>query len=265
MGSGYFAPLVASNAATEATEKKFAPISFTDKMTRLEEIYYEARADEWFRRFAVFCRCALAASFLPAGYVKIVGERFAEGLPSNNPLGHYFDALQATGYYYTFIGIAQVIIAILLLIPRTSLLGALMYFPIILNICVLTYATRFEGTRLVTMMVLASLFLLVWDYDRLKHILPFKQPEASIPVSTKPLGKRLRFLFFGACVAVLAVLIIGTAYLYEIGPCNSEEACRNQCAGSENPEACEAFCDCIYIQGQSLDACLLEFDNARGH
>ena len=82
----------------------------------------------WFKRFADFCRIALAASFLPTGIVKIMGERFAEGLPSNNPLGHYFDALYLTGYYYTFIGITQVIIAILLLFRRTSLLGALMYF-----------------------------------------------------------------------------------------------------------------------------------------
>ena len=98
-------------------------------MNRIEEIYYEAKSDKWFQNFAVFCRVALAASFLPAGFVKIMGEQFAEGLPHNNPLGHYFDALLLTGYYYTFIGIAQVIIAILLLIPRTSLLGALMYFP----------------------------------------------------------------------------------------------------------------------------------------
>src|SRR6266436_8007306 len=98
-------------------------------MARMEELYYGAKSDEWFKRFAIFCRIALAASFIPTGYVKIMGERFAAGLPSNNPLGHYFDALYLTGYYYTFIGIAQIIIATLLLIPRTSLLGALMYFP----------------------------------------------------------------------------------------------------------------------------------------
>jgi uncharacterized membrane protein YphA (DoxX/SURF4 family) len=117
-------------------------------MNSIEEIYYEAKSDKWLKGFAVFCRIALAASFIPAGYVKIMGERFAEGLPSNNPLGHYFDALQLTGHYYTFIGITQIIIAILLLIPRTSLIGALMYFPVIMNICVLTYATRFAGTRI---------------------------------------------------------------------------------------------------------------------
>src|SRR3982751_4019550 len=151
-------------------------------MNRIEEIYYEAKADKWFKGFAVFCRIVLAASFIPAGYLKIIGERFAAGLPSNNPLGHYFDALYLTGYYYTFIGVTQIIIAILLLIPRTALLGAMMYFPIIMNICVLTYATRFDGTRLITMVLLACLFLLIWDYDRLKHVLPFKQPGTAPPV-----------------------------------------------------------------------------------
>jgi hypothetical protein len=232
-------------------------------MNRIEEIYYEAKSDKWFKGFAVFCRIALAASFLPAGYVKIIGERFASGLPSNNPLGHYFDALYLTGYYYTFIGIAQIIIAILLLIPRTSLLGALMYFPIIINICVLTYATRFDGTRLVTMMVLASLFLLIWNYDRLKHILPFRQPETDPPVLKKPMGKRLRSIFFGGSIAVLAFIIIGTSYLYEIVPGNSEDECRNQCASSKNPAACEEFCDCIYNKGKPLDSCLAAFNRAK--
>jgi len=232
-------------------------------MNRIEEIYYEAKGDKWFQRFAVFCRIALAASFVPAGYVKIIGERFAAGLPSNNPLGHYFDALHLTGYYYTFIGIAQIIIAILLLIPRTSLLGALMYFPFIVNICVLTYATRFDGTRGVTMMLLASLFLLIWDYDRLKHILPFEQPQADPPVLKKPLGKRLRIIFFGGSFIVLAFIIIGTFYLYEIVPGNSEEEGRNQCGSSKNPAACQVFCDCIYKKGQPLDSCLAAYNKAK--
>jgi hypothetical protein len=231
-------------------------------MNRIEELYHEAKGDKWFKLFAVFCRIALAASFIPSGYVKIMGERFT-GLAPNNPLGHYFDALYLTGYYYTFIGIVQIITAILLLIPKTSLLGALMYFPIIVNICVLTYATRFAGTRIVTIMVLASLFLLIWDYDRLKHILPFKQPDTVPHVSKKPLGKRLRIIFFGGSAGVLAFIIIGTSYLYEIGPGNSEAECRNQCAHSKNPAACEIFCDCIYKQGKPLDSCLAAFNKAK--
>ena len=234
-------------------------------MNRIEEIYYEAKSDKWFKGFAVFCRIALASSFIPTGYVKIMGERFAAGLPSNNPLGHYFDALYLTGYYYTFIGVTQIIIAILLLIPRTSLLGALMYFPIIINICVLTYATRFDGTRGVTIMLLASLFLLIWNYDRLKYILPFRRSNADPhpPMSKKPLGRRLRVIFFGGSFAVVAFIIIGTFYLFEIVPGNAEDECRNQCASSKNPTACEVFCDCIYKQGQSLDSCLANFKKAK--
>jgi uncharacterized membrane protein YphA (DoxX/SURF4 family) len=232
-------------------------------VNRFEELYDEAKADAWFKGFAVFCRWFLAAVFIPMGFVKIMGQRFAEGLPSNNPLGHYFDALYQTGYYYTFIGIAQVITAIFLLIPRTALLGALMYFPMMVNICVLTYATRFAGTRGNTILLLASLFLLLWDYDRIKYILPFKQLKTDSPVLKKPLGVRLRIIFFGGCFAVLAFIIIGTFYLYEIGPGNSEAECRNQCAGSKNPAACENFCDCIYEQGQPLDSCLETFDKAK--
>ncbi len=231
-------------------------------MPRIKEIYNEAKADKWFKSFAVFCRISLALSFIPAGTVKIMGVRFAAGLPPNNPLGHYFDALHQTGYYYTFIGIAQVITAILLLIPRTALLGALIYFPIIVNICVLTYATRFEGTRIVTMMVLASLFLLIWDYDRLKHILPVPHHEPDSPLTAKHLGTRLRIIFFGGSLVVLAIIIIGTTYLFEISPGNSEEVCRNQCVGSRNPEACKNFCDCIYAQGQPLNRCLARYDEA---
>lgn len=225
----------------------------------MRALYDQARADPWFRRFAIFCRIALAASFLPTGFVKIMGQRFAEGLPHNNPLGHYFDALLQTGYYYTFIGITQITIAVLLLIPRTALLGALMYFPLIINITVLTYATRFDGTRLITMMLLACIYLLAWDYDRLKQLLPLKLA----PVIARPPNKRLRLYFFGSVFAILAIIIAGTFYLYEITPGNSEEECRNQCASSKNPAACQVFCDCVYKQGQPLDTCLAGFKKAQ--
>src|SRR5262245_1434861 len=83
---------------------------------------------------------------IDTNYFVVMGGRFT-ALPSNHPLGHYFDALRLTGFYYTFIGVSQLTAALLLLIPRTTLLGAIIYFPIIWNICALTYATRFEGAR----------------------------------------------------------------------------------------------------------------------
>lgn len=232
-------------------------------MNRLEALIHEARADKWIQRFAIFCRVMLALGFLIGGYVKIIGERFASGLPSNNPLGHYFDALHITGFYYTFIGIGQIIAAVLLLIPRTSLLGALMYFPIILNICVLTYATRFDSTGIVTVMLLANLFLLIWDYDRLKHLLLIRHITMHPPIVIKPLGKFLRPVFFGLVLVQIVAVMLCTFYLFEIRPGNSEAECRNQCANSKNPAACQTFCDCIYKQGKPLDSCLATFNKAK--
>ena len=231
---------------------------------KLEQFYYEAKGNKWFRCFTVFCRVVLALAFIISGIVKIKGERFAAGLSHNHPLGHYFDALYQTGYYYTFIGVAQVIIALLLLIPRTALLGALMYFPIILNICVLTYAVRFEGTRAATFMLLANLYLLCWDYDRIKYILPFKQiKEDGYSTKGKPINKKFPFLFFGFVFAMIAAIIVINLYLYEIRPGNSPKECTNGCLGSKYPKACEKFCDCIYNHGKPLDSCLAEYNRAK--
>ncbi|MCW3073909.1 MAG: hypothetical protein JWP69_978 [Flaviaesturariibacter sp.] len=141
----------------------------------LDRIHLRARQNKWLRRFSIFLRIALAWGFFTAGMVKIVGERFASGLSPKHPMGHYLTALHRTGFYYTFIGVAQVVAAILLLIPRTRLLGALIYFPIILNIWILSLAVRFEGSWLTSpLMVLANLFLLCWDYDKLKYIFPWE-------------------------------------------------------------------------------------------
>jgi len=193
-----------------------------------------------------------------------MGERFASGLSGNHPLGHYLDALHLTGYYYTFIGVVQLTTALLLLIPRTALLGALMYFPIILNICILAYAVRFEGTRITTLMVLANLFLLCWDYDRIKYILPFKQvKEGDDSAKKKPLSNKFPFLFFGCVFAMIATIIVINQFLYTIRPGNSLIECRNGCAGNSNPKACEEFCDCIHNQGKPLRECLIEYNKAK--
>ena len=195
-------------------------------------------------------------AYIPSGIVKVSGERFT-GLPSNHPLGHYFDALHLTGYYYTFIGIAQLGTALLLLIPRTALLGAMLYFPIILNICVLTYAVRFEGTRIATLMLLANLFLLAWDYDRLQHVLPFRRTAADHHVPGETSKFPIWFFVF-VFAAALSVIVINH-FLYDIRPGNSQE----ECTGRSPNASRQRFCDCIYNQGNPLHACLDEYQKAK--
>ncbi len=231
---------------------------------KLEQYYYEARENIWYRYFAVFCRLALAVAWLISGYVKLSGERFAAGLSHNHPLGQYFDALLNTGYYYTFIGVGQIIVAILLLIPRTATIGVISSFPIILNICVLTYSVRFEGTRAATFLLLANLFLLCWDYDRLKSILPFKQVKTDAGLKKeKPLNSKFPFLFFGGVVATLAAVVFLNNIMYDIRPGNEPAECWNGCPGNSNPKACEEFCDCIHNKGKPLGMCLEEYEKAK--
>lgn len=231
---------------------------------RLETYYYEAKANKWYGYFAVFCRYTLAVGFAISGYVKIAGERFAAGLSSNHPLGKYFDALLSTGYYYTFIGVGQVIIAVLLLIPATAILGAIGGFSIILNICVLTYAVRFEGTRIATFMLLANLFLLCWHYDRIKYILPFKQGRpGAYPAAEKASQNKFPYLFFGGVAAMLAAVVFLNNIMYDVRPGNSPAECWNGCPGNSSPKACETFCDCIHNKGKPLGKCLEEYEEAR--
>lgn len=230
------------------------------KLYRLEQWYLRAKQNRWYRWFAVFCRITLALGFIPSGWVKVTGERFT-ALSSNHPLGNYFDALHQTGYYYTFIGVVQLLTALLLLIPRTALLGALLYFPVILNICILTYATRFEGTRITTLMVLANLYLLCWHYDRVKYILPLRQFSAGKHKGIKnQASDRFPYMFFGGVVITIALVVVINMFLYDIRPGNSLIECTNGCGGNIDPKACEEFCDCIHNQGKPLDKCLEQYE-----
>ena len=224
----------------------------------LDHLYDECKKNQWLRYFAVFCRVALALGFIPSGIVKVMGERFT-GLPPNHPLGHYFDALYLTGFYYTFIGIGQLAVALLLLIPRTALLGAILYFPIIFNICVLAYATRFEGTQITTLMVLANLYLLCWDYARLKYVLPFASSRDVAKTPSQKMSRKFPWVFFGGVVAVVAAVIIINAFMYNIRPGNSELECTNACRSNTRPDDCLRFCNCIYKEGDPLDKCLNEY------
>lgn len=266
----------------------------------LDRLHLQVKQNRWLWLFSIFNRLALAAGFIPAGIVKIVGERFASGLHANHPMGHYLVALHLTGYYYTYIGVVQVAAAILLLIPRTATLGAFLYFPIILNICILTFATRFEGSLFTApLMTLANLYLLCWNYEKWKYILSFnrlandndvtKQKCLESNVQTQErVGQRTAFLrdgmrlfyvrfrvffkqlfndkfptlFFAGVFANVVFFMFVVPRLYSIKPRNTLPDCNTQFKGSNRTKAGENFCNCIHTHGQPLDKCLDEYNKA---
>jgi len=141
----------------------------------LDSWHSAARAKRWLYAFAWMNRVALALAFLPSGLTKILGRRFTV-LGLDNPVGFFFEAMYRTGIYWRFIGAIQLTAALLLLIPRTQALGAVLYFPIIVNIFLITVGIGFQGTPVITaMMLLASLFLVSWHYDAWKRIVFSRQ------------------------------------------------------------------------------------------
>ncbi len=130
------------------------------------------------RVFTIAVRVLLVLAFVPSGLVKIMGEPFTT-LPVSDPVGYFFAGFFSPRGYYQFVGVAQWVAGGLLLIPRTVTLGALLYLPIIVNIFVITVAIgpAFAGTRVITgAMLIANVYLLCWDWDRLKLILPPATP-----------------------------------------------------------------------------------------
>ncbi|MBT8253163.1 MAG: hypothetical protein HKN00_12275 [Flavobacteriaceae bacterium] len=136
----------------------------------LDVLYSYIHSRPIFKWFTWSVRILLALAFLPSGLKKLLGERFTS-LSLESPVGFFFEALFRTGFYWNFLGGMQLLAAALLLIPRTSFLGALLYFPIIVNIFVIVTAMEFKGTPIIAgLMLLANLYLLFWDLDRLKNL-----------------------------------------------------------------------------------------------
>jgi uncharacterized membrane protein YphA (DoxX/SURF4 family) len=256
----------------------------------LDRLHSKARQNSWLWLFSVFCRLALALGFIPAAIVKLMDERFASGLSVNHPMGHYLEALHQTGYYYTFIGVVQLLAAIFLLIPRTVTLGAFLYFPVILNICILTYAVRFDGSLFTApLMTLANLYLLGWNYEKWKYILPFNRQSLGSDVQIgENAGERIVFsrnpirslyarfriffkqllndkfpaLFFAGVFAAVVVCAIGIPSLYRVKPRNTLPQCQKQFMGSNRTKAGDDFCNCIHKSGEPLNKCLDEYNKA---
>ncbi len=229
---------------------------------KLDQVYHAIKTNRWHRYFYIFCRISLAIGFVAAGIVKIQDERFASGLSVIHPMGTYLEALHHTGYYYTFIGIAQVVAALLLLFKRTALLGAIVYFPIILNIWILSLAVRFDGSFVSsTWMVFANLYILCYNYDRLKFIFKKDPPALRNNLeASKNTNWKFPFAFFGSAFILCLIPIIVFQFGYDVKPRNSLALCKSQFENTEKEAAGFSFCECVHTLGNPLDSCLDQYD-----
>jgi hypothetical protein len=176
---------------------------------QLDRLHVRARASLLLRYFAAVNRILLAIGFIPTGMVKLLGARFTTDVDLNHPIGFFFEAMYRTGAYWQFIGWAQALAGVLLLIPTTSTLGAVLFFPIILNIFLITVSLGFGGTPVVTGgMLLANLFLLCWDWHRLKPILLADAAPVSLPASPEGSALATRLERAGYLVATTGGMVL---------------------------------------------------------
>ena len=139
-------------------------------MSFIETIHHKIYGKKLLILFTWSTRILLALAFVPSGLKKLLGQRFTV-LGTGNPVGFFFEALYQAGWYWNFLGFMQLLVALLLLIPQTTFLAALLYLPIIINILVIVVAMHFKGTPIIAgLMLLANLYLLFWDYKKVKQI-----------------------------------------------------------------------------------------------
>ena len=122
------------------------------------------------RRWANLCvvnlRILIGFAFLPAGLKKVLGQPFTD--PNNAGAFHEFlDAFLATGFFYQFVGVVQLTIAVLLMTQSLATLGAMMAVPVTAAIAVFCWSTAGIPTSVVvTLMFLGAVGLCLWDYRK---------------------------------------------------------------------------------------------------
>jgi hypothetical protein len=137
----------------------------------IDALHARVRRSQVLFRVVLATRYLFAMAFIPTGFVKFLGMRFTTISPET-PIGAFFEAMYQTGEYWQFLGATQILAGLLLVVPRLATLGAVIFFPIVLNIMVITWALQFQGTvYLTTLMVFAAASLLAWDWHRLRSIL----------------------------------------------------------------------------------------------
>lgn len=136
----------------------------------------------WIQIFIVYLRYLIGFAFIFASIVKIQGLRFTSESGAESPIDsawHFFETLYESGLYWRFLGLAQFTTGTLLLTQRFAKLGALLFLPIIANVFMITISYDFNGTSVITaLMLISTLLLLYWDWDSLK-ILFNKTPTNS--------------------------------------------------------------------------------------
>jgi uncharacterized membrane protein YphA (DoxX/SURF4 family) len=129
----------------------------------LARLHARARDARWLNLAVVNLRFLIGFAFVPAGLKKVLGQPFTD--PGyTGPFHEFLHAFHATGGFYRFVGVLQLVAAVLLLTQRHARWGALLALPIITAIMVFCWSTHVYPTAIVaTLIFLGVVALAAWD------------------------------------------------------------------------------------------------------
>ncbi len=180
-------------------------------MDRIEAMVAWFRQRRWAHLAVVNLRILIGFAFLPAGLKKILGEPFTD--PGNRgPFHEFLHAFHATGHFYTFVGVVQLVAATLLMTQRFATAGAFMALPVTGAILAFCWSTAVVPTAMVVTLMFAGLVgLALWDVERWRGVLdaPDATPRAARASSPAPIDLRL----WSLCGAAILVAYLATCLL----------------------------------------------------
>jgi hypothetical protein len=169
-------------------------------------------AYKWFRLFIRFC---LAGQMLTYGWAKAVPLQMPfprlytliEPYGNFSPMGVLWASIGASPAYEIFAGCAEMLGGILLIVPRTTMLGALICLADMTQVFMLNMTYDVPVKLFSFHLILLSLFLLAPDVKRLLDLFFFNrpvQPSAQFPLFATARANR---------IAVVAQIVFGVVLL----------------------------------------------------
>jgi uncharacterized membrane protein YphA (DoxX/SURF4 family) len=179
----------------------------------IDRVLVRARRTRWVNVFVVNLRFLIGFAFVPAALKKLLDQPFTD--PANHGRFHDFlHAFHATGWFYQFVGVMQLVAATLLFTQRFALLGALVALPILTTITVFCWSTQVYPTATIaTLMWLGTLGLVSWDFHKWRGVFARDEGAHEPRTLSGPPATPIDLRLWARCGLAMLVIYFGTALL----------------------------------------------------
>ncbi len=163
----------------------------------------------------ILMRYYLGFFLVTYGSVKIIKLQFPypslhsllQSYGDSSPMGLAWNFLGYSEVYNWFTGAAEAMAGLLLFFRRTTLLGALLSFGVMLNVCIMNFTYDIPVKLFSAHLVLFSIYLIAHDRERLAHLFLFNRTAAPAPPELpQPVGWK-RWLRIGLKVIFITYLL----------------------------------------------------------